>query len=384
MKKINKRLIIITLLILAIFSFYKINELNYKKHIEIKISFVEHPENLPTKEAASNTAFWFKNLKADIYWLKAIQYIWSNAIWSEYKKYLFFMIDLITELNPYFEHPYTIWQLLLPNHNERYEDISKEEIERHKDEWIKIWLKWIKNFCDLEKIELIKNEDNLQKIWTEDKFKNPCSEYNIPNYLAYIYFYYKHDPATASTYYKVASAIEDWLSWSKIMAAIMSGKWWNREKAYFMFLNIAKNIESTDEICLAFTDNLEKVWTEIFIKKSIGLKWEILKSIWEKRDEIFWEFTEEMEEEILSDTKCWNYLNKAIRELNLAYIEKAEIKYFADKWEHSYNAQDLFDDWYMEYLPIDFQQYDDYWIIYKFNDDTMNYDYKMWNYNERF
>jgi len=56
---------------------------------------------------------------------------------------------------------------------------------------------------------LIKNESDLQKIWTEEKYKDPCTEYNIPNYLAYIYFYYKHDPKTAAEYYKVASAIED-------------------------------------------------------------------------------------------------------------------------------------------------------------------------------
>jgi len=75
MKKINKRLITITFLALSIFCFYKINELNYRKHIEIKIAYVEHPENLPTKEAAVNSSFGFKNLKADIYWLETIQYI---------------------------------------------------------------------------------------------------------------------------------------------------------------------------------------------------------------------------------------------------------------------------------------------------------------------
>jgi len=44
------------------------------------------------------------------------------------------MIDLITELNPYFEHPYSIGQLLLPSHNERYENLSKEQQEKHNDE----------------------------------------------------------------------------------------------------------------------------------------------------------------------------------------------------------------------------------------------------------
>jgi hypothetical protein len=37
------------------------------------------------------------------------------------------MLDLITELNPYFEKPYIIGQLLLPNYNDRYESLSTDE-----------------------------------------------------------------------------------------------------------------------------------------------------------------------------------------------------------------------------------------------------------------
>ncbi|MDP3380880.1 MAG: hypothetical protein Q8S84_05150 [bacterium] len=64
----------------------------------------------------------------------------------------------------------------------------------------------------MDKIELIKNEDDLQKIWTDEKYKNPCKSYNVPSYLAYIYYYYNHDPQTAALYYKVASAVDDSLA----------------------------------------------------------------------------------------------------------------------------------------------------------------------------
>lgn len=382
MKKINKRLITIGLLIIILVGFYNVNEINYKKHVEIKKSFVEHPENLPTKQTAVNSSFGFRNLRADIYWLETIQYIWWNAIWSEYKKYLFAMIDLITELNPYFEHPYSIWQLLLPNYNERYESLSEEQKNKHTEEAIMLWQKGIANFCDLEKIELIKNENNLQKIWTEEKFKNPCSEYNIPYYLAYVYYYYKKDPESAAFYYKVASAIEWALDWSKVMAAIMSWKWWDREKAYFMFLNIAKFIETEDEKCLAFASDLETAWAQIFINKSVPLNGNIIKNIEAARLEVIWEFNEEVEEKILSDNQCSNYVNKAIRELNLAYIEIWDQKYHKEKWKPSFDAKQLYDDGYLDYLPIDFQQYDDHWIIYEYNEETWFYDYSMWTYYE--
>ena len=88
-------------------------EQNYKKHLQIRAEFVKHPENLPKPEVAARTTFGFSNIIADKYWLQAIQYIWGNAIDSAYKKYLFAILDIITTLNPYFDHPYIIGMLLL-------------------------------------------------------------------------------------------------------------------------------------------------------------------------------------------------------------------------------------------------------------------------------
>jgi hypothetical protein len=48
------------------------------------------------------------------------------------------MLDLITELNPYFYHPYKIGLLLLPDYNSRYENLDKNTQELHKQEAIKI------------------------------------------------------------------------------------------------------------------------------------------------------------------------------------------------------------------------------------------------------
>ncbi|MDR2640587.1 MAG: hypothetical protein LBC61_04680 [Candidatus Peribacteria bacterium] len=59
MKK-NKYLYIpltIVVLLVSFFGFYKINELNYEKHNEIKESIVDHPENLPKKDVAKITSF---------------------------------------------------------------------------------------------------------------------------------------------------------------------------------------------------------------------------------------------------------------------------------------------------------------------------------------
>ena len=193
---------------------FKMWTINYAKHREIKANLVSHPDLLPTKEMAKITSFWFSNARADLYWLEAIQYIGSNAISAEYKKYLYPLIDIITDLNPYFEHPYLIGQLLLPEYNERYENRSEKEIKKWFLQAENLSLKWINNFCDKSKIESIKWEYNLSKLWSEDKYKDPCKSYMIPYYLAYIYYFYAKDPIKAAQYYKITSANTDSLEWA--------------------------------------------------------------------------------------------------------------------------------------------------------------------------
>jgi hypothetical protein len=337
---------------------------------------VNHPENLPKKEIAKVTSFWFENIKADYYWLKTVQYIWWNAFRSEYKRYLYLILDLITELNPYFEFPYIIWQLLLPAYEPNYEFIDKEEQEIHTEEAVQIWLKWIKNFCDIKKLELIENEGDLLKIWNNVEYKNPCRSYKVPFYLAYIYWFYKNDPLESAKYYKIASANEDSPSWAKTMAAIMPWKWWNREKSFFMFLTLANFLEPNNEICNVFVNKLNEIWNKIWYVKEIELNWELVKGINNLRSETF-----SFDETIIKDTKCENYINKAVRELNLAYIDLADAKFQLDKQTHSLDAKELYYEWYMDYLPVDFQQYKDYGIIYIYNENVGNYDYKMGTYS---
>ena len=70
-------------------------------------------------------------------------------------------------------------------------------------------------------------------------------------------------------------------------------------------------------------------------------------------------------------------MNKSVREINLYYIEQANKKYFKDKWVNAKNAKILFDKWYIDYLPVDFQKSWDNLIIYQFNEDTWNFDYEL-------
>lgn len=369
-----KKIFIIIFIIFSVFCFYKIWEINYKKTKEIKQFIVDKPNFLPSKSSALNSSFWFKNLKADYYWLQLIQYIWWNAISSSYKPYLFSMTDLISELNPYFDEPYIVWILLLPNYNKYYENLTEEEIEIFQNQAIKIWEKWVKNFCDAEKIKLIEKEENLENLFYDEKFKNPCKEGSIVYNLAFVYYHYLKDFENAVKYYKVAS-VTDWVPpWAKNLISILKWKWWDREKSFFMFLNMANYSAKDNQICLDFSNILQDFWKNIFTEK-ISLNWNFLKEIEKARSEnIFdnWEW--------LSASNCENYLNKAIRELNLYYLEKANLKYKENFWKNSEFPSDLLNSWFIDYIPTDYQQEKDYGIIYFFNEEIWVYDYRMWRY----
>lgn len=379
-----KAIAIFILFIFVIWFFVYTNNINYKKQIEIRDNYIDHPEGLINKDASKISSFWFTNLRSDFLWLQTIQYIWWNAMSAEYKKYLYAIIDVTTELNPYFEHPYIIAQLLLPSYNPRYENISEEESDKHTQEAIKIGKKWIQKFCtsiDSQwnlKIDNIIQQSDLRKIWSEEKYKNPCKSYKVPYYLAYIYFHYLNDPATASDYYKIASANDDSVDGAKSMAAIMAWKWWDREKSIFMFLNIAETLDNSQEQkCSIFSQELTNVSTWIFLAKQLQLNEELIKSIEDIRLANFGAFKDNEEKQI-SETECINFLNKANRELNLAFLDQANEQYKKDNnWESAQDWKQLLDDWYISFLPTDFQQYDDHGIKYEFNQDIWIFDYVM-------
>ena len=73
MKNLKTKITTILIVFTSFVWFYYLSDLNYNKIHDLKYSFVKHPEFLPTKEFSKNTSFWFSNLKADTFWLQAIQ-----------------------------------------------------------------------------------------------------------------------------------------------------------------------------------------------------------------------------------------------------------------------------------------------------------------------
>lgn len=112
-----------------------------------------------------------------------------------------------------------------------------------------------------------------------------------------------------------------------------------------MFLSLAKSIETEETACTQMTQELENVYTYISQEK-LPLTAELIQNIEITRGIIFPKLTDENELEILDDTKCSNYLIKAIREINLMYIETANAQFEADHPQGlpARNAKALFDE----------------------------------------
>lgn len=363
------------LLLLSLLWFFYINQNNYQVIKDQKMLLVKHPELLPQKDILKYTSFGFANLRANLYWLETIQYIWWNALSAEYKKYLYSMLDIITELNPYFEKPYLIGQLLIPNYNQRYEELSDEEINKYNIQARLIWEKWIKNFCDENKINLILNQKDLNEVWTKPEYKNPCNSLEIPFQQWFLEYYYLKDHKKSAQYYKIASADENWLPWSKIMAWIMNWKAWNREISIMTFLTLAqgKDIEWTN--CSYFTNTLSQLSAYVF-RLNNPIDSNIIKQLEALRKENF-EFDPENELEVLAWENCQNYINKSIREFNMAYLDQQNKLFFEKNNKFALTPDELLKSWFIDYIPKDFQQYQDYWIIYYLNEDSNTFDTKM-------
>ncbi len=282
------------------------------------------------------------------------------------------MTQLIIGLNPSFEDPYVIAELLLPSYNARYEKLDETKREKYIDEAIKIGEQAVKEFCDAKILKEIQQEENLEKLFNEEKYKNPCTKYEAIYNLAYLYFQYKNDPKTAAYYYKVSSVIEDTPEWAKNMIAIMNGKWWNREKAFFMQIDMAR-YRNADDACSQVANDLYAVGKEIFSKKYIPS--ELLKNIEHIRQTAF-----PYNDEKLQNIQCDTYINKAVRELNLYYLDLANTKYREQTGKNALSAKILFDEWYIDFLPIDFQKTKDSQIIYFYDKKYGFFNYKMWDY----
>ena len=362
MNKLQKNLRngIFALLVLgAIYGFYYIaTGINYTAHNTLRRSFIDHPEFIPSAQVVKIWSMGMQTLVADFYWLSAIQYIGSNAIKADYKKYLGVMLNLVTDLSPHFTYPYQIGMLLIPDINQRYEIMTDEQEKIHIQEAIDLGVKGVRNNCNMEKIEKISQEFDLNKLYNNQDLKEPCTEAMIPYYLGYVSYWNNNDPVAASKWFRVAGTHAAAPRGAQLMSAIMQGKTGGREKAIVMFLSIAESMDSDpNSTCRKVTAELRDILapafenqaklTPAFLKQIEAIRVEAKAELWDKQEEI---------DRTDISSYCSSYLDKSVREMNLKYIQDADAEYFKKTGSHARNAKVLLDEGYISYLPEDYQK----------------------------
>ncbi len=69
---------------------------------------------LPSSDIVGLFSFGFKNFFADMFWIQSIQYIVTEGLLKD--SYMAEYFDIVTTLDPYFEYPYLISNILLPRY----------------------------------------------------------------------------------------------------------------------------------------------------------------------------------------------------------------------------------------------------------------------------
>lgn len=340
---------IVAFLLLVVASgwfFLTASEANRPVHLAIEERLIQHPEFIPEAGTLRLVSSGFDNLIADFFWLSAIQYVGENAVSAEYKRFLYEMLSLVTDMNPAFTTPYEVGLLLLPDMNPRYETFTKEEQDKNVLKAVWLGEKGMELTCDKEKMKKILAEEELSKVWTDPQYKNPCSNAMIPYYLAYVEYYNRKNADKASEYYRIAAANEDSPTGARVMSAIMKGKSGGRGKSILMFLSIAESLgteQKSTEACRTVAREMRDVLAPAFENDNQG---QIPSEFVRAADEFRKEAVKNLDEKVDAgnmDGMCSTYLGKALRELNIEYLVRKDRDFVKATGKQVVDAKDLFD-----------------------------------------
>lgn len=159
----GKRLLFLTVFIVIAFSTF----ITLQKVEALKGGLKEGKDfYIPSSQFLKPAILGYDSMAADLYWLRAVQYI-GDRFWFE-KKYpqLYPILDLVTDLDPKFEYAYEVGGIILSVYAKRID----------------------------ESIAILKKGDEEELGYWE-----------LPFYLGFNYFYYLGDYTTAADYIVRAS-----------------------------------------------------------------------------------------------------------------------------------------------------------------------------------
>lgn len=141
---------------------------------------------IPNGKFLKGMALSYDNLFADYYWIKALMYFGDQLVKDQNYSWLYYILDLSTSLDPYFQDPYEFGGIALAN--------EANDIEKSK-------------------ILLTKGIDNVSK-------DHPRYWY-LPFFLAYNFWYFEYDFENGAKYLQDAAQAPNSPEYLALLAARM-------------------------------------------------------------------------------------------------------------------------------------------------------------------
>lgn len=326
--------------------FYVYNQVvNYPPHRVVVRAKAEHPTLIPGRTALDIFGGGFRILAAHAAYIRSMQYVGSFLRTSEYKLHLFDLYSAITDLDPQYADVYVRGPLLLA-FSEKSEPFSQDQKKAFAQQGVQLAKKGIQYMCDPVKLAAAAGTGvNLGDLATHPSTANPCGKYDdIPYYLAYILYRYIQDEASAAYWYRIAAAHSATPVVAKYMATMMQGRAGDREKAALTFLSLS--VEQGDQECRAIasttTDLLYPVLRD---GADTRLNRTLLRTLTQT--------LLQLRQQLGAGDLCQQNFGRALREMNLLYVERADKEFFLAKKRHAVDADELLRTGFIEILPVD-------------------------------
>ncbi len=317
MKKIFIFAILTITLLSASWGFYSFGTgIWFKEYITESDFRRRHPDILPSPIVIKMFDMWHSTSYASIIWIQFIQYIADNLQWNKYLDFSHAILEQITILHPYFTKPYEMDLILTPfsrAENQTIEQKRKNKILTGKA--IELWKKWMKLFCDEEKIEKIKQQKIWEELWNNQTLRNPCTNGMIPYFVAFATYQMGDNKAQASEYYKIASMNNDAPIASRQLGIIaLAAEWDFRSSALNFALVGADGYDSDPYICRNFAN---RIISDLASNRLLNTNW--IDEL-EKNEISLIDTRDSKNPNSQSNNNCYDMTKHSIKALYLWYI----------------------------------------------------------------
>jgi hypothetical protein len=278
--------------------------------------FQQDPRMIRLTDAGHTTTY------ADIMWINLIQYIADNVNNNLFVTYAPPRLDTISELHPHFTRAYTLALLLTPSLDREGVSFVPENL-RVAEKNLAIWMRWMKENCDQEKINRILSGGLTGLPWDDPELKNPCTDGYIAYYAGFIADGLELRERSRD-YYMIASTHVDAPAVSRYLAVLAEWKRWDRREAALQFFLTATNgYDEPQFLCQEKSSILlEKISRSDRIDRS-------LVDLTKEYETQISEPTDKKNPLSTSPTNCYQSFQRWVKQVYLSYISD-RLKDFPD------------------------------------------------------